>query len=229
MAINYAKIEKYLSDYQEMDSQESLMKDLKFLIANCHVLLGDFMKAKCLYEKTFAAMLKPPFSWRVTGEIYSLVDICVLSGNAKRYMDLARELETYRRDSPHSKTDSFSYAALYAFAMKELLLSTGVEIDEYIQKLFKKPKIKEGYTMGLTLQAIQEGDQSKFEDGLRQFLKVHEGIAKHGGLRESAEGLLCMSGMSMAYLAIIRGMKVELENDYLSIGYLHFILAASKK
>jgi hypothetical protein len=49
-------------------------------------------------------------------------------------------------------------------------------------------------------------------------------MAKHGDLRWTAEGLLCMPAMSLAYVARKRDLKVEIENDYLSIGYLEYLL-----
>ena len=58
-------------------------------------------------------------------------------------------------------------------------------------------------------------------------LKAHEGQARHGWLRYTCEGLVAMSAMSLAYIALLRDFHVEVENDYLPLGYLYYLLTIS--
>ncbi len=151
--------------------------------------------------------------------IWQLVDICVLAGRADLYPAVLKELNLYHLDYRGN-----SLVALYSYALMELLLASGNDITECIQVLLKRPKVKDTFAIGRVLQAIVKEDQALFHEASVNLLKAHEGMAKHGALRETAEGLLCMPAMSLAYIARKHGLKVDIENDYLSIGYLEYLL-----
>ena len=180
--------------------------------------MGDYDEAQRLFEKSYFGMLKTQF-WKATGEPNHLVDICILSGKPHHYPEVVQELNLYRMSRRRN-----SLVALYAYALMELFIPSGQNITTWIEGLLKEPKVKDTFAMGQALQAIVKEDQALFHEASANLLKAHEGMAKHGALRETAEGLLCMPAMSLAYMARKRGLKVEIENDYLSIGYLEYLL-----
>lgn len=198
--------------------------DLDFLPALCYVALGDFKKAKQLFENSCLAMFIPPMWWQDTSQPNWLVDICLLSGRTELLPKVLRELDYYKAD-PRGK----SYAALYSYGTLELLFSSEAEIQRCIAGLVNKPRIKIGYALGNVLLSIWKGSQSDFDNALYILLSVHEGMAKHGMLRETAEGLICMSGMSLAYAALQRNLQVDIRSDYLSREYLDFLLRRKVK
>jgi hypothetical protein len=90
--------------------------------------------------------------------------------------------------------------------------------------LLKKPKIKDTFAMGQIIAAIIGRDQLAFDTAMDSLLKAHRGMAKFGGLRETPEGFLCLPGMSLSAIALERGMEVNAESQYLSRGYLDYLL-----
>jgi hypothetical protein len=165
-------------------------------------------------------MFVPPKIWKDTAQPNWLTDICILSGRTDLFPQVLKELELYKQIP--SKGDS--PGAMYPYGLMELLMPSGWDIYKSIQVLLKRPKYKDLYAIGETLKAIINNDQLSFIEGLQHLLKSHEGIAKYGGLRESAEGFLCMPAMSLAYVAVKRDMKIEIDSNYFSLGYLKFLL-----
>lgn len=53
-------------------------------------------------------------------------------------------------------------------------------------------------------------------------------MAKFGGLRETAEGFLCLPAMSLAKVALARKMAVDAHSEYLSSGYLDYLLRSDR-
>ena len=211
-----AKVLKFMDSYQQKFKYQHNVEDFKLAI--CQVQLGNYADARQSFERSGEGMFKFPL-WEHTGQPHWLVDICVLAGRADLYPSVMQELEAYKVN-PLGK----SLIALYAYALMEMLLPSGNDIAIWIQSLLKKPKVKRTFAMGHVLQAILEGDQSLFHESLANLLKAHEGKAKHGELRWTAEGLLCMPAMSLAYVALKRNLRVDIENDYLPIGYLEYLL-----
>ena len=89
--------------------------------------------------------------------------------------------------------------------------------------MLKRPKWKLYYAIGQVLQSILDVDSNEFNKRMFELLKVHERIAKMGGLHKSAEGLMFMQGMSLAYVARKRNMNIVIENEYLPLNYLDFV------
>jgi hypothetical protein len=222
MTVDRAKVLKYIDGYQRRLKPDDDQR--KFYLAVCQVQLRDYAEAQQLFEKSCNAMFGARPLWKDSGQPHWLVDICVLSGRTDLYPKVLRELDAYKT-IPLGR----SLVALYAYALMELLLPSEGNITQWIQDLLVKPKVKDTFAMGQALQAIVDRDQSALNDALTSLLKAHEGMAKHGGLRESAEGLLCMPAMSLAYAALKRNLKVEMENDYLVIGYLGYLLDRERK
>lgn len=224
MPIDAVRIKNLLNDYQKLGLDSKNKGDeLDFLPAICYVNLGDYEGARLLFEKSFAAMFSPTTRWKKTAQPHWLVDTGVLSGRRVFFPYIGRELEAFEA-GPKGNT----YLAYYSYALVELLLSPRANVDQWIEGLLRDPKCKEGYAMGQMIQAITLVDQAAFNIGLRGLLKTQEALAQHGGLRDTAEGLLCMPAMSLAYIALQKGMKIEEESDYLSTGYLNFLLAYTR-
>lgn len=206
-------INLYQQNYKFGDS-------LNFLLAICHVMIKDYVKAQSLFDESIIAMFKPPMWWKGTAQPNWLVDIYVLSGRTDLHADILRELDIYKK-IPNKGS---SPVAFYAYGLMELLSPAGWDISTSIQGLLKKPKWKDMYALGMVMQALASGDILSFNNALTDLLKVHEGQATRGGLRATAEGLLCMSAMSLAYVALKRNYIIEIKNDYLPMDYLQFLL-----
>jgi hypothetical protein len=182
MAVDRTKVLRFLNAYQQGFKYKDNAEE--FELAICQVQLGDYAEARKSFEKSCKGMLKTRF-WETTSEPNILVDICALSGRTNLHPKVLQELETYKTDH---RGDSL--VALYAYALMDLLLPSGNDITVWIQYLLKKPKYKDTFAMGQTLQAIVDKDQAALDIALANLLKAHEGMANYGGLRETAEGLL---------------------------------------
>ena len=189
-----------------------------FYLANCYVQLGNYPHAQQLFERSCLAMFTSPMLWERTSQPNWLVDICVLSGRIDLYPDVVRELTKYNSDRRGG-----SLVSLYSYALMEILLPSGQDISKWVDGLLKKSRVKDTYAIGLCLQAILGRDDSRLADSMLRLLEAHKGIATRGGLRESAEGLLCMPAMSLTFVAMDRSLKIEINNDYLSLGYLNYL------
>ena len=106
----------------------------------------------------------------------------------------------------------------------ELLYPTGKDFSKWVEVLTKRPKLKDMMAVGNIFKAILDRDETSLNSYMNDLLKAHEGIAKHGALRETAEGFLCMSAMSLAYAAHQYDLKVNVKSDYFSDGYLDFLI-----
>lgn len=194
--------------------------DDAFRLGNCYVQLGDFLEAQRQYERSIVHMFGTRPTWKA-GQVDWLVDTCVLSGREDLLTNVLKELELYKKIP--NKGDSA--IAMYAYGLMELLLPSGWDMSVSIGELLKRPRWKLTYEIGYVLQSIVDENSLALNNSLMDLLKAHEGKAKHGELRETSEGLICMQAMALAYAALKRKMNVEIENEYFSKGYLDFLLA----
>jgi hypothetical protein len=195
-----------------------------FLEAICQAQLGNYKDAKALFEKSANAMFQAPMFWKGSGQPHWFATVCILAGRFDLYANLRQELDIFSRDFK-LKNKRESLFAVFADAIIELLLPTDKGISSQVQELLRRPKAKDMYATGLALQAILIDNQTGLENALEKLLHVHEGQAKHGDLRWTAEGLLCLPAMALAFVARKRGLRVNLTNDYLNLGYLEYLLA----
>ena len=93
--------------------------------------------------------------------------------------------------------------------------------------LFNKPKVKYTFAAGRIIKSVIEHCQPGFDEALSDLLKAHRGMAKFGGLRETPEGFLSLSAMSLSKIALERGLEVNVESEYLAQGYLDYLLRES--
>ena len=192
--IDKSLILRKLNGYKEYFKPDD--DDDGFLLAICYIQLAEYSIALQFFEKSCLAMLNPPQLWKGTSQPNWLVDIGVLSGRKDQYQKITQELDAYKKDYRGN-----SLAALYSYGLMELLTSSENKIYSWIPELIKRPKIKDIYAIGISFQAILDKNINDFNNGLTELLKAHEGMAKHGALRETAEGFICMSAMSLAYIA----------------------------
>ena len=192
-------------------------------LAICEVILGNYPDANKLFSESITAMFGPRPFWRRSGLVNWLVDIAILSGRSDLYPSVLEELIIYRMSSTKSNPVGNSPMAHYCYSVMEILCPGFGNISEWIKDLIKRPKYKDLYAAGFALQAIMDRDQDAFNSSLQSLLKAHEGMAKHGDLRWTPEGWLCLPAMSLSFLAIQKGLKVEIEDEYLSLGYLKYL------
>jgi hypothetical protein len=211
-----SKITYFLNNYPSILGDEGA-----FRLGNCYVQLGDFSEAQRQYERSIVNMFGVRPAWKGSGLVDWLVDTCVLSGREDLLTKVFEELEGYKK----VQYGGDSALAMYAYGLMELLLPSGWDISVSIKALLKKPKWKLTYAAGQVLQSIVDENSLALNTTLLSLLKAHEGSVKHGELRETAEGLICMQAMALAYAALKRNMYVEIENEYFSKGYLDFLLA----
>jgi hypothetical protein len=206
-------------------SEPPIYPEKIFMVAICHVKLGEYPKVLEHFRKTLQGFLADPQNsfWRRSGQVNFLVDCYAMTNQPDLYPQVFQNIEEY-----HLDRRSRALMPQYAFSLVRLMGGKDQEIIDYVENLLKKPKIKLTYAMGKTIEAIRELEQSTFNEELSNLLKAHRGMAKFGGLRESPEGYLCLQAMSLSKIALLRGMNLDIESEYLSKGYLDFLLSGNQ-
>lgn len=202
--------EAYLRDLEPDD-------ELSFLLAICYMRKGNFYEALRLFGVSVERMFSPPFLWwKGTGQVNWLVDVWILSGKEDLYPQVTFELEQYKK-TPYGGD---SAVACYAYSLMELLSPSDRDISKLIEGVLRRQTWKLTYAIGHVLQAIVKGDANELNSNLVNLLRVHDGMAKRGNLRATAEGLICMQAMSLAYVARKYDLPVRVENEYMPLNYL---------
>jgi hypothetical protein len=215
------KVKEYL---KENDKAPKVLEQDYFKLAICEVILGNFPQAKELFGESIVAMFGANPFWLASSQPNWLVDIVILSGRSDLYSSVAEELMKYKMSSKRSHPVGDSPLAHYCYCAMEILSPNSGNITAWINVLTKRPKFKDLYAAGLAFQAIQNRDKLAFNKALQLLLIAHEGIAKHGELRLTPEGWLCLPAMTISYLGYRNGLNAEIENDYLSREYLYFLI-----
>lgn len=189
------------------------------MIAICWTQLAKYTNALHFYDLALQGLLRDRRGWHGTSEPNRLVDTFTLANQPELYHQVREEVEAYKLD-PRGN----SLVALYSYALLRLIPGRDEEAGDYVRGLLEKDKVKYTLAMGKTIKAIIEHDQVAFDAALGDLLKAHRGMAKFGGLRETPEGFLCLPAMSLSKMALERGMGVNAESEYLSKGYLDYLL-----
>jgi tetratricopeptide (TPR) repeat protein len=190
----------------------------QLMVAICLTKLGDYLNAQHFYTQSLRSSLQDRL-WHLSGEPSRLVDTYVLADLSDVLPEVLHEVEEYKLDP---RGDSL--LPLYAYALACLIMSRDEKAGDYVAGLIKKPKIKDTFAMGTTIKAIIGRNQAEFDAALDDLLRAHRGRAKFGALRETPEGFLCLPAMSLAKMALQRSMNVKSESEYMSKGYLDYLL-----
>lgn len=194
-------------------SKQSLYK-----LANCYLRMDKFDDAKHYYTQSLIAMFIPPKSWIDTGQTDWLVNVCVLAGRSDLYSRVVEELDLCK------STVIGTYPIFYYSMCVMDFLGEHKNGPLWIAKLLEKPKIKETFYMGEAFQAILDKNETNLNLALTNLLVKHQGRVRHGDLRETAEGLICMSAMTIGYIGLINNMHLTVDSEYFSCRYLEYLL-----
>jgi hypothetical protein len=198
--------------------------ELFWQIAICQIMVGNVQEAYKLFRESFLASLKPPMHWSRSAQPNHLAYVYFLSCEFDYKTAVIKNLFEYRKKERIGE----NYYAQVAYAIMGLQYPELDWTTKSLTKLQSSPDLKDTYSIGLCVQALEQNDQSGFDNGLTKLLDAHKGMAVHGGLRDTPEGGLCMPAMVLIYLAKLRGMKIELENKYVSQEYIDFIISPRK-
>ncbi|MEJ2211749.1 MAG: hypothetical protein P8129_22310, partial [Anaerolineae bacterium] len=179
------RTEKY-SKAMEFFSQPPHHSWKKLMVAICLVQLGDYLHAREQFSAALRDFLEDRF-WHGTSEPNWLIDTYMLADQSNLFSQVSKEIEAYKLDYRGR-----ALIALYAYATICLLSGKDEEAQGYAQDLLTKPKVKDTFAMGKTIEAISAQNQEAFDAALDGLLKAHRGMAKFGGLRETPEGFLCL-------------------------------------
>jgi tetratricopeptide (TPR) repeat protein len=213
-----AAVRKRYEQALEFFAEEPDSSADQLMVAICLTQLDAYSEAGHFYDLAIWSSLRDRF-WHRTSQPNWLVDTYALANRPDLYPQVLEEVEAYKLD-PRAQ----ALVALYAYAMVCLLSGKDEEAQDHVPGLLKKPKVKDTFAMGQAIQAIVERDQSAFDEALDNLLKAHRGMAKFGGLRETPEGFLCLPAMSLSKTALERDMEVNADSEYLSMGYLNYLL-----
>jgi hypothetical protein len=221
--MNQAKFDRLFNLVQNrFDKAKETDEVSGFLLAICYVKLGEYKAAQQLFEKSCLAMFGPPQMWKMTAMICWLVEVWILSARKDLYLTVLEELEKFKEEMP--KDNANSPVAYYSYSLVEILYPTGIDISPWVQILMAKPGFKEMVASGQVFQSVLDRDEIALNSAIKELLNIHQGKAKHGILRETPEGFLCMSAMSLAYAAHRYGLKVDVDSEYFSPGYLNYMI-----
>ncbi len=184
----------------------------------CNIILGNFTKASGWFNKALLDSLNPKAIWRTASCPHWLVDIWVLSGNRSINHKVETELMAYKKDR---KGDSL--VSNYSYAIFNVITKNQVDNKEYINKLLRYPKEKLFYSIGMALSCLMEKNEKELELSFTQILRAHDGCARFGELKASAEGFLCLPANSIYLATIENQLSIDFKNGYLADKYMAYI------
>jgi len=194
--------------------------------AICSTQYGKYEEAKRLYAEATRKFVEQPRLWQIAGTPNRMVDSYVLA-NRERLFPLVNNMLKQYEDH---ETD-WTYWGQYAFAVWTLVRKEDSEALQYLDKLLlerARKKVKVIYAMGLTIETVVERDQEEFDSALVELIDAHSRSEKWGWHRDSPEGFVCLPGLALSKLAMDRGLVVNVESEYLPIGYLEYLFQHEK-
>jgi len=210
-------VERYEQDLQFYSQHRIIGSHDDLMVAICLTKLKRYPEAKRFYRLSIHGSLRDRF-WHLAGSLNQLVDTYMLAGEPSVCSQVVQEVEDYKLDRRgNSPVASYAYAIIY------LAVGRDRDAEVCVPRLLAKPKWKDCFAMGKVIEATIQRNQSAFGDALDTLLQAHGGMAKFGGLRDTPEGFLCLPAMSLAKIALQRGLSVGTESEYLSKGYLDYL------
>lgn len=217
--MNIKKAEETLE--RERNGKLRLPDELLWQIGICHVIIGNFHEAYNLFKKSFFTMLKPPMIWSMSAQPNQLVQVFFLSCEFGYKEEVIFHLQEYRKKDKIG--DNF-YANV-SYAIMGLKYPDLGWTTKSIEKLLSAPEFKDTFSIGNCILALENFDQTCFSDSIIELIEAHKGMATRGSLRGTPEGWLCLPAMVLIYLAELRGMKISIENDYISQTYIDYLIS----
>jgi hypothetical protein len=209
------KIDRFINlSLEDIQQKSAYYEELAFFLGNCYLRRTNYSLALKYYRMSINSCFRNRSLWKGSSEPNLLVDILILSKQLDLLDKVVIELETFKT----KPLAGGSTIACYAYCITDFLKENN-HTDFWIQKILEKPSIKYTYFLGLSLQAINAYHEIEFNQALEGLLKIHNGQAKHGALRETAEGLICMPAMSLIYLAMKNGIAITTESEYIAPEY----------
>jgi len=200
-----------------MERMDSSLEQLG--VAICLTKLERYPEARGFYGLAIHSALGDGL-WLTMSQPDQLVCTFVLAGQPSLRSRILRQVEGYKLDP---RGDSL--VAYGAYAVLGLATGNDSDAQAYVQRLLAKPGARLPLAMGKVIEATIQRSQSGFDTALDTLLLAHRGMAKFGALRETPEGFLCLPAMSLAKIALQRGLSVDVISEYLSKGYLRHLLA----
>ncbi len=185
-------------------------------VAICHTQLGEYFEALESFRSALMGFLKIPRSWM--GQINWVIDCFILSCQPNLYPRVFDVIEAFATERRRA------LMGYYGSAVIRLIAGEDQDAMLYVPKLLEKTKIKVIFALGKIIDSIIKSDQLSFNDSMKDLLQLHHGMAKHGNLRECPEGFMSLSAMSLLKIGLERGLNINIENEYLSKGYLEFLM-----
>lgn len=140
-------------------------------------------------------------------------------------LELARKLAHWPRVPPDGEEMDMEVRN-FAYALQHFLLGDTEKSDALLSEIFAKYRSppKSGfqqnyYTLAWALAGIVRGDERLLNDGLAHQLKSYKGYAR-GEAADTPEQYICDNAVGLANLAILSGLKVTAQGDYLPKGIL---------
>lgn len=211
--MNQKRVKEALQYYQKMGTDSE-----RFNIGICHIALGNYPEAKANLEGSIKVFIEKPRLWFLMGKPSLLIDVWVLSGRKELYSEVYQQVELFRE----ANRDGVFHMS-YAYTILNLLNFSEVKNSKYVDKLLVRPKYAYYHSTGLALKATIEKNRTSFRQSMEVLLKTHDGMTKHGMLRQSPEGFISLPAMSLTYTALRHGMKLDINSEYVPIDYLYYI------
>jgi tetratricopeptide (TPR) repeat protein len=212
---NSEKVERFTNLYiNDINKKVPFYDQFAFKLGNCYLRKKEFETALIYYQMSINSCFKAPQYWKASGQVNWLVDILILSKQLNLLDSVIKELDLYKLE-PKLGNSPIAY---YSYSVA-CLLKKDNNPEYWIQSLLEKPTPKVTYIYGESFRAIICRNEIEFNQDLTELINIHDGQVKHGELRETGEGLICMSGMSLVYLAMQNGLNVTIESEYINPDY----------
>ena len=189
--------------------------------AICHTQYKQYKLARRLFVKATLKFVEQPKLWQGAGQPNQMVDSYILANQRHLFPSVNGILKHYKNHE-----NSWTHWSQYAFAVWQLVKTEDVRAIEFLDAMLTERNRKEFkvmYAMGLTVQAVAERSQEKFDLALAELIDAHARAEKWGWYRDTPEGFVCLPGLSLSKLAMERDLVVNVESEYLPMGYLEYL------
>lgn len=134
-----------------------------------------------------------------------------------RIMDDAKAAGLYRPGR------SISYYDAYGWLLKHLVLEEDDQATAMAHSIIdhrRKAKKDQFVPLAQMALALIHGDGEGLAQAMRDYLVVHDRLAKRGGWGDTADGMMCFPAMAFTVLARQRGVPVDVKDPYLFLDLL---------